>query len=456
MALEVVILAAGCGTRMHSSIPKVLHCLAGKPMLEHVIDTAKALNPDNIHVIYGHQGQRVREALSHQNVNWIYQEQQLGTGHAVSQALPDIGEDANVLVLYGDVPLISASLLEKLLNKTVHEGIGIISAEVCEPQGLGRIVRDSSGNIRAIVEHKDASDAQLLIKEINSGILTVHVRDLRNWLPKLDNSNTQGEYYLTDLIKLAVTDKHSVIAVLAACEEEVRGVNDRQQLAALERYYQRQAAKQLLLQGVCVRDPERFDLRGSLQAEQDVEIDINVLIEGDVTIGRNSYIGPNVVLKNAIIGEGVTIHANSVVEGSTVDAKAIVGPFARIRPGTHLKASAKIGNFVETKKAVIGEGSKVNHLSYIGDADVGHSVNIGAGTITCNYDGVNKYKTKIEDNVFVGSSVQLVAPVILEKGATIGAGSVITRDAPSDQLTIARSKQKTIRGWRRPEKPLPS
>ncbi len=452
MKLDVVILAAGCGTRMHSNTPKVLHQLAGKPLLAHVIETAHSLDPNQVHVVYGHQGERVKHTLSSMEVNWIEQKEQLGTGHAVLQALPFIDKDSQVLVLYGDVPLITKPLLLKLLDSTSLEGVGIISVMVTDPTGLGRIIRDNSGNLSAIVEHKDATDAELLIHEINSGILTASAKSLHDWLPKLKNNNSQSEFYLTDLITLAASEKHSVIAVLSETEEEVKGVNNRVQLMQLERFHQRKLAHALLTQGVCVYDPDRFDCRGNLQAGRDTEIDINVLIEGEVVLGSNCYIGPNVILRNTTIADNVTIRANSILEDSQVDEGAVIGPFARLRPETKVAKNGKIGNFVEIKKAHIGENSKVNHLSYVGDATVGTNVNIGAGTITCNYDGVNKHQTIIEDGAFIGSGTQLVAPVKVAMQATIGAGSVITTDAPAEQLTLTRAKQRTISAWQRPTK----
>lgn len=453
MGLQVIILAAGKGTRMMSDIPKVLHKLAGIAMLERVVRTASSLEPKAIHVIYGSGGDTVREQLSHMPVNWIEQKEQLGTGHAVMQALPAVDADDQVLVLYGDVPLISAETLNKLAKETPQHGLGIVVTEVPDPSGLGRIVRNEMGNIVAIIEHKDANEQQLKINEINTGIVLTSGQNLHSWLPTLKNNNAQGEYYLTDIVSLAVSQARYVGGVMAHCTEEVQGVNDRWQLANLENYYQYQMAKQLTLQGVTVMDIHRVYVRGDIDIDKDVLLDINVMLEGQVKIGSMTRIGPNVLLKDCDIASNVKIGAHSILEGVVVHEGCEIGPFARVRPGTVLKAGSKVGNFVEVKNTTLGEGSKASHLAYLGDAEIGAGVNVGAGTITCNYDGINKHKTTIGDGAFIGSNSSLVAPVTIGEHATIGAGSTITSDTPNDQLTVARAKQRSISGWSRPKKP---
>lgn len=453
MALNVVILAAGKGKRMASKIPKVLHPLAGISLLERVVKTVQSLHADTINIIYGNGDNTVPEKLSELPVRWIKQEEQLGTGHAVLQALPFIKNDDQVLILYADVPLISTKTLKHLLETTPHNGLGLVVVELEDPTGLGRIIRNEMGNIVRIVEHKDASTKQLKIREVNTGIMTMRGKHLKKWLPKLENSNRQKEYYLTDVVALAVAEDFPVGGVLARYHQEVQGVNDRWELALLERYYQRRIAKRLALAGATIVDPDRIDVRGDdVHVGHDVTIDINVVLDGKVRIGKKTYIGPNVVLKNVTIGDNVKILSNSVVEGATIANDCKVGPFARIRPESVLEKGAKVGNFVEMKKAKLGRGSKASHLSYLGDATIGSEVNIGAGTITCNYDGVNKWQTTIKDYAFIGSNTALVAPVIVAEGATIGAGSTITQDAPPNQLTIARIKQSTINGWQRPSR----
>lgn len=452
MLLHIIILAAGKGTRMRSNLPKVLNPLGGKPLLEHVISAAEELHPKKIHVVYGEGGDLVKEKLAHLKVNWILQKKQLGTGHAVLQALPHIPKNAQVLILYGDVPLITSDLLEDLITDSPKNGIGLITTELADPTGFGRIERDESGKIIAIVEHKDADKHQLLINEINTGIMFLPVAHLKKYLPKLKQHNAQGEFYLTDLILLAVKDKISILGLDAKNPEEVLGINDKVQLAELERYYQNTLAMELMLRGVTIIDPNRFDVRGNLRVGSDVSFDINVIAEGDVTIGSNCTIGPNVVLKNVTIKNNVEIRANSVIEGAVIDNNCIIGPFARIRPNTHIAANAHIGNFVEVKKCKIGKNTKANHLSYLGDAVIGKDVNIGAGTITCNYDGAKKHQTTIEDGVFVGSDVQFIAPVKVGKNATIGAGSTIVANVPKDKLAIARARQVLISGWKKPRK----
>lgn len=456
MGLNIIILAAGKGQRMMSDIPKVLHPLGGQPLLERVVKTALQLSPQAIHVVYGNGGSTVSHALQHLPVNWVEQTQLLGTGHAVLQALPYCADDARVLILYGDVPLISVESLKSLLENTPTEQLGLIVAELPNPHGFGRIIRNERGEITAIVEQRDASEHQRAIKEINTGIMTASARQLKQWLPQLKNTNQQQEYYLTDVIALAASQGLTIHGAKSTCSEETRGVNDRVELAALERFYQHQTAMTWMRQGVTIADPNRIDVRGEVTIATDVFIDINVIFEGRVIIGKNSRIGPNVLLKNVEIGENVAILANSVVEGAIIADSCQIGPFARVRPGTVLASGVKIGNFVEVKKSRLGQNSKAQHLSYLGDAVIGSEVNIGAGTITCNYDGINKNPTHIADGAFVGSNTSLVAPVSIGKNATIGAGSTITRDAPDDGLTVARARQTTIKGWRRKAPPRSS
>ncbi|MBS0359174.1 MAG: bifunctional UDP-N-acetylglucosamine diphosphorylase/glucosamine-1-phosphate N-acetyltransferase GlmU [Proteobacteria bacterium] len=450
--LQVVILAAGEGKRMYSTLPKVLHPFLGKPILAQVIQTASQLNPEKIHVICGHAQEKIRAAFPQGSLHWIEQTQQLGTGHAVAQALPFLKDDEQVLVLAGDVPLISRESLEQLIEKTSAQELGLILAEFSDPSGLGRVIRDKKNNIISITEDRDCDESQKKIREIYSGILLAPAKLLKEWLPKLSNSNSQKEYYLTEIISFAVKSGVSICSITVKDEYEVYGINDRYQLITLERYAQTRKAEQLLRAGVVIRDPARFDLRGDLTIGKDVVIDVNVIFEGQVSIGNHCQIGSNVVIRNTKIGDNVTIKENCVIEEATIGSHSIVGPFARVRPETHLAESVHIGNFVEIKKSTIAEGSKVNHLSYVGDAIIGKHVNVGAGTITCNYDGVNKYQTIIEDDVFIGSDTQLIAPVKVGKGATIGAGATICKDAPADQLTISARQQKSIPGWKRPEK----
>ncbi|MDF3055145.1 MAG: UDP-N-acetylglucosamine diphosphorylase/glucosamine-phosphate N-acetyltransferase [Gammaproteobacteria bacterium] len=450
--LSIIVLAAGKGKRMRTGLPKVLHVLAGATLLERVVHTAEALQPNNIYVVAGNGAERVQKEMSHLNVEWVQQKEQLGTGHAVQQVLPHLQKNHQVLILYGDVPLISIQTLQALLEKTPKNALGLVVAELDDPKGFGRIIRNDVGNIVAIVEQKDATDEQLKIKEINTGIITVSAEHLYEWLPKLENNNQQKEYYLTDIIAMAVRDGCSVGGVFADCQEEVRGVNNLSELSMLERFYHRQKAYELMAQGVTIMDPNRFDMRGKLHVAPDVIVDINVIFEGEVSIGANTTIGPNCVLKNVKIGQNVKIEANSVIEGAIIEDQAVIGPFARIRPGTHVEKKAKVGNFVELKNVRLGEQSKIPHLSYIGDAIVGKHVNIGAGTITVNYDGVNKHQTIIEDTAFIGCDSQLIAPVTVGEGAYIAAGSTITQDAPPRQLTIARAKQCSIPDWKPKQK----
>ncbi|MDG6241367.1 bifunctional UDP-N-acetylglucosamine diphosphorylase/glucosamine-1-phosphate N-acetyltransferase GlmU [Glaesserella parasuis] len=449
--LSVVILAAGKGTRMYSDLPKVLHPIAGKPMVKHVIDTAKQLSAKQIHLIYGHGGDLLQQRLSAEPVNWVLQAEQLGTGHAMQQAAPFFANDENILMLYGDAPLITAETLEKLIAAKPENGIALLTVVLDNPTGYGRIIREN-GSVVAIVEQKDANPEQLKIQEINTGVMVASGASFKKWLSQLDNNNAQGEYYITDVIAMANRDGYKVEAVQATNLMEVEGANNRLQLAALERYYQKAQAEKLLLAGVTIIDPARFDLRGTVTHGKDVVIDVNVILEGAIQLGNNVKIGAGSVLKNVVLGDNVEIKPYSVLEDSVIGESADVGPFARLRPGTELAAKAHVGNFVEIKKSTIGEGSKVGHLTYIGDSEIGANVNIGAGTITCNYDGANKFKTIIGDNVFVGSDTQLVAPVTVASGATIGAGSTITKDVAADELVITRVPQRHIQGWQRPTK----
>lgn len=450
-AMSVVILAAGKGTRMYSDLPKVLHQLAGKAMVQHVIDAAKQVGAQRVHLVYGHGGELLKQTLRDDSLNWVLQAEQLGTGHAMQQAAPFFSDDEDILMLYGDVPLISVETLARLRAAKPQGGIGLLTVKLEDPTGYGRITRDN-GNVTGIVEHKDATEQQRLINEINTGILIANGADLKRWLAKLNNNNAQGEYYITDIIAMAHQEGHDIAAVHPDRLSEVEGVNNRLQLARLERVYQAEQAEKLLLAGVMLRDPARFDLRGELEHGRDVEIDVNVVIEGRVTLGNRVKIGAGCVIKNSIIGDDCEISPYSVVEEARLEAACTIGPFARLRPGAELEEGAHIGNFVEMKKARLGKGSKAGHLTYLGDAEIGANVNIGAGTITCNYDGANKHKTIIGDDVFVGSDTQLVAPVSVARGATIGAGTTVTRDIAEDELVISRVKQTHIQGWQRPVK----
>jgi len=449
--LNVVILAAGKGTRMHSQSPKVLHALAGRPLLQHVITCAQQLNPQKIVVVYGFGGETVPQAFSNEDITWVRQEDQLGTGHAVQQAVPHLDAEAATLILLGDVPLVSAEACERLLAQA-HNQLTLLSVQKADPTGYGRIVRDPQGRVQAIVEHKDATEAQRAIDEVNTGIMAVNNAHLVSWLQRLTNHNSQQEYYLTDIIGMAVEDGIPVHAEVTQDEWSVTGVNSKQDLATLERIYQRRYAEALLGQGVTLADPARIDVRGELQAGRDVEIDVGCVFEGRVMLADNVRVGPYCVIRDAIIGAGTSIAAYTHIEQVQIAGDCRIGPYARLRPGTELGDEVHIGNFVELKNSQVAAGSKINHLSYVGDSQVGSQVNLGAGTITCNYDGANKYRTIIEDNVFIGSSTQLIAPVTVGTGATIGAGSTITQDAPANELTIARARQVTIAGWKRPQK----
>jgi bifunctional UDP-N-acetylglucosamine pyrophosphorylase/glucosamine-1-phosphate N-acetyltransferase len=452
MSLSIVILAAGQGTRMRSGLPKVLHPLGGQPLLGHVIACAHALAADAIHVVIGHGAELVRTAFADAGVNWVLQGEQLGTGHAVAQAMPGIPDNHVVLVMYGDVPLIQKSTLEPLCVTAEQGFVGVLTAELPDPTGYGRILHHADGSISGIVEQKDASDSERKICEINTGFIAAPAAALRRWVTALDNRNAQGEFYLTDIVSSAVRDGVGVRGIRTTEIDEVLGINDRLQLALQERCLQRRAAVDCMRAGVTLIDPDRFDLRGTLHAGEDVIIDVNAVLQGEIRLGNRVSIGPNVVMHNVIAGDDVSILANCVIEDAVIGNGARIGPFARLRPETRLADNTQVGNFVEIKKSDVGEGSKINHLSYVGDSTIGRSVNIGAGTITCNYDGANKHRTIIGNDVFVGSDTQLVAPVTIADGATIGAGSTITRDAPADELTLSRAEQKTIRGWKRPVK----
>lgn len=448
---SVVILAAGKGTRMYSDLPKVLHPLAGKPMVQHVINTALKLGADNVHLVYGFGGDLLKQRLNQQSVNWVLQAEQLGTGHAVQQAVPYLKDEEKVLILYADSPLISQETLGRLIEAQPEGGIGLLTVILADPTGYGRIIRENN-EVVSIVEQKDATAQQREINEINTGILVADGKDLKRWLSQLNNNNAQGEFYLTDIIAMAHGEGRRINAVHPARQSEVDGVNNRLQLANLERTYQMEQAEKLLLAGVMILDPSRFDLRGELKYGRDVTIDINVILEGQVTLGNNVKIGAGCVLKNCVIGDNCEISPYTVMEDAVLAEACTVGPFARLRPGAELGVEAHVGNFVEVKKARLGKGTKAGHLSYLGDAEIGDNVNIGAGTITCNYDGANKFKTIIGDDVFVGSDTQLVAPVSVAKGATIGAGTTVTRDIGENELVISRVRQKHIVDWQRPVK----
>lgn len=452
MGTTAIILAAGKGTRMRSDLPKVLHRVAHMPLVEHVYHTAKTIPDCKVGIIYGHGGELVRDELSHLDSEWVEQREQLGTGHAVQQAMPIVSTDDTVLILYGDVPLTLSSTLNDLVEYSRKTGFSLLTVILEDPSGYGRIVRNNDNIIEKIVEEKDATDAIKKITEVNTGMMAVSGKLLNKWLGQLDNNNAQGEYYLTDIVEMAVTDGVEIMSIQPENEYEVLGVNNRIQLAELERYYQQKHADDLMTAGVTLKDPARVDVRGDLEVGQDIIVDVNVIFEGKVSLSNNVKIGPNTVIKNSEIGENVEIFANCVIEDAVIGKGTKIGPFARIRPETQLGENVFIGNFVEIKKSTVAAGSKISHLSYIGDTKIGKSVNIGAGTITCNYDGVNKFRTVIGDNVFIGSDSQLVAPVEIADGATIAAGTTVTKDAPAEQLTISRTKQTVITGWKRPTK----
>lgn len=453
MSLKVIILAAGKGTRMRSHLPKVLQPLAAKPLLQHVIDTADQLSSEQVIAVVGHGADSVKAQVTGQSLEFVMQEQQLGTGHAVQQTVEHLKDDDTALILYGDVPLTAQQTLDDLLSLVSEQSpLALLTIVLDNPTGYGRIIRNQHESVTAIVEQKDASPEQLAVKEVNTGIMAVKGQQLKQWLSQLSSDNAQGEYYLTDIIAMCVNDGFSVTTTHPANEIEVLGVNDKVQLQNLERLYQQQQAEDLMRQGVTLIDASRLDIRGNVAAGMDTAIDANVILEGQVTLGENVKIGANCILKNVTVADNTTIHPFSHLEECQVGENVNIGPYARLRPGTELADNVRIGNFVETKKALIGEGSKVNHLSYVGDTQMGQGCNIGAGTITCNYDGVNKHQTIIGDGVFVGSDTQLVAPVKVGDNATIGAGSTITKDAPAEELTLSRSKQLTLKGWQKPVK----
>lgn len=451
MGFSVVILAAGKGTRMKSTLPKVLHPIGGVPMVQRIIDTVNQLGADNIHLIYGHGGEQLQSALQHNQLNWCLQAEQLGTGHAVQQAVEDIKDDEDVLILVGDAPLIKQSTLEQLLQTKQQADLALLTVHLDDPTGMGRIVRDGE-QVVAIVEHKDATDAQRQISEINTGMMMMGGANLKRWLANLNSDNAQGEFYLTDVIEMAALEGKVINASHPESAVEVEGINNRMQLATIERAFQLRQAQELMMQGVSLLDPYRFDLRGEVEAGIDISIDVNVVIEGKVKLGNGVRIGPNCVLKDCSIADNARIEANSIVEKAVVGEGCSVGPFARLRPGSVMHQGAKVGNFVEMKNTLLGKGSKASHLTYLGDCEVGQGANIGAGTITCNYDGVNKFKTIIGDGAFVGSNSSLVAPAIIGVNATVGAGSTITKEVANEELAIARGKQRNIQSWQRPVK----
>lgn len=457
MPVSVVVLAAGQGKRMHSDLPKVLQPLAGRPLLAHVLSTARELEPAAIHVVYGHGGDEVKAAFAPQrDLHWALQSQQLGTGHAVMQALPSIPDTHQVLVLLGDVPLVSARTLQRLVNDSADGELALLTAVVNDPTGYGRVIRDEHGVVARIVEEKDATDDERRVNEVNTGLMAFAPGQLRRFLSRLDNDNAQGEYYLTDVIALAVADGTKVRGIVIDSNTEVLGINDRAQLAVAERTVQRRIAADLMTRGVTFADPERVDVRGELSVGRDVFVDVFVdvgaVFEGKVELGDRVRIGPYAVIENSTLGADTVVHAHSVISGAESGPSCEIGPFARLRPDARLAERVKVGNFVEVKKTTIGDGSKVNHLTYVGDTEIGRDVNVGAGTVTCNYDGANKHKTKIGDRAFIGSGTMLVAPVSVGADATIGAGSTITKDAPAGELTLERSRQTTVPGWQRPKK----
>lgn len=451
MAFSVVVLAAGKGTRMKSSLPKVLHAIGGKPMVQHIIDTVNKLGATNIHLVYGHGRDQLQSSLNHNDLSWCLQDKQLGTGHAVQQAVPHIKDDEDVLILVGDAPLIKEATLQQLIAVKKDADLALLTVELEDPTGMGRIIRQGE-QVTAIVEHKDASQQQRQIKETNTGMMIMGGKDLKRWLADLDNNNAQGEFYLTDVIAMAAREGKSIHASQPESAIEVEGINNRVQLAAIERAYQIEQAEALMMQGVSLLDPSRFDLRGEIEVGQDITIDVNVVIEGKVKIGSNASIGANCILIDCEIADNAVVHANSIIEQAIVGENCSVGPYARLRPGSVMKEHSRVGNFVEMKKTTLGKGSKANHLSYLGDTEVGEGANIGAGTITCNYDGVNKFKTIIGDGAFIGSNSALVAPANIGKNATVGAGSIITKAVEENELAIARAKQRNLNNWERPIK----
>ncbi|MFL6576391.1 MAG: bifunctional UDP-N-acetylglucosamine diphosphorylase/glucosamine-1-phosphate N-acetyltransferase GlmU [Povalibacter sp.] len=451
--MSVVILAAGQGKRMRSDLPKVLQPLAGRALLSHVLDTAKALNASATHVVYGHGGDQVRETLASEPVSWVLQAEQLGTGHAVAQAIPAIPDDHRVLILYGDVPLVKIETLQRLIEGSGEKSVGLLTVVLKDPSGYGRVVRDNAGNVVRIVEQKDANTKERAINEVNTGLMAVPAGALRKWLAALKNDNAQGEYYLTDIIVMAVREGMKINAVIASSETEVLGVNDKVQLAQLEHALRIERATALMVQGATLADPARVDIRGTVTVGRDVFIDVNAVFIGDIVLGDRVRIGPNCFLRNCRIDADTEIHPNCIIDQSSIGAGCSIGPFARIRPDSVLHERVHIGNFVEVKKSEVGAGSKANHLTYLGDASIGSNVNVGAGTVTVNYDGVNKHRTEIGDGAFIGSGSMLVAPIKVGSNANTGAGSTITKDAPAGKLTLARARQVTIEGWQRPIKP---
>jgi len=453
MSLSIIILAAGEGKRMKSRLPKVLHKLAGRTLLEHVYVSALQLNFREAHIVYGHGGRQVPETLAHlQAVNWVEQKQQLGTGHAVRQAIARIPVVDDVLILYGDVPLITGQTLQRLVDAAKETGFSLLTSYIDDPAGYGRIIRDGKGEVLRIVEQQDTSEEEASVCEINTGMMTVKARNLSRWLEELENKNEQGEYYLTDIVAQAVAEGVVISTTQPEAVSEIRGINDRMQLAEMERYYQLIQAHHLMRQGVTLMDPARFDLRGELEAGRDIQIDVNVVLEGSISIGNGVSIGPNCWIKDADIADGVVILPNCVIENAVIGKDSRIGPFARIRPGTRLARDVHVGNFVEVKNSEVANGSKMNHLSYIGDAEIGKDCNIGAGTITCNYDGANKHKTIIGNDVHIGSDTQLIAPVKIGNGVTIGAGTTVTRDIESNRLVHNKIEHREVKGWKRPKK----
>jgi bifunctional UDP-N-acetylglucosamine pyrophosphorylase/glucosamine-1-phosphate N-acetyltransferase len=451
MPLDVIVLAAGQGKRMRSDLPKVLHPVAGRPLLAHVLDAARALDPRRVVVVHGHGAEQVRAAFAEAKVEWVLQAEQLGTGHAVRQALPMLSGDGEVLILYGDVPLVRPETLKRLADAG-REGLAVMTTEVDDPSGYGRVLRNAAGRVERIVEEKDASSAERAVREINAGFMALEARRLRDWLGRISNRNAQKEYYLTDVVGFAVNEGVPVIAVKVEDATEVAGVNSKRELAALERAVQRQWARRLMDEGVTLADPARIDVRGTLDCGRDVSIDVNCVFEGRVSLGDGVRIGPNCVLRNVSLGAGTEVHAFSQLDEAQVGVRCRLGPYARLRPGTALADEVHIGNFVEVKASRMGQGAKANHLAYVGDAEVGARVNVGAGTITCNYDGTAKHRTVIEDDCFIGSDSTLVAPVRISRGSYIGAGSTITRDTPAGQLTVGRARQVSIPSWKPPKK----
>jgi bifunctional UDP-N-acetylglucosamine pyrophosphorylase/glucosamine-1-phosphate N-acetyltransferase len=448
---SIIILAAGQGKRMNSALPKVLQPLAGRPLLQHVIDCAQGVNADDICVVYGHGGEQVRAAFDDADLRWALQAEQHGTGHAVQQAMPETPDENRVVVLFGDVPLLRPATVQDLVASCGDDDVAVLTVELENPHGYGRIVREN-GNVVRNVEERDASDDEKAIREINTGVMSCPASSLKGWLARLGNDNSQGEYYLTDVLAMAVADGVTVHGIITDDEAEVMGINDKKQLAEAERALQRRRVGELMAAGVTFADPARVDIRGKLTCGRDVFIDVNVVFEGVVTLGDNAHVGMNNLLRDSTIGHGAVVRANCHIEGASTGANCVIGPYARLRPGAELSNDVKVGNFVEIKKSRINEGSKVNHLTYIGDALIGKGVNVGAGTITCNYDGANKHQTIIGDGAFIGSGVELVAPVEIGKGATIGAGSTISKPAPDGQLTLERAKQVTVSGWKAPVK----